>query len=774
MFDPSVAGVGTHPLQYNYTDPSSGCTATKTHTIQVNAIDAIITTPINPVCLTSPEFELENAISATEGTYTGPSVVGGKFYPQNAGVGDHTITYTTTSLNGCLNYSSFDINVIPPPSLTHDDISPICANITQYQLTGFSDGPGTYTGTHVSNGNMFNAEQAQPGAHTVTYSYTDPSTSCSASISETVIVKPLPTVNISDISNICLGASPIELTQGSPAGGMYSGVGVLNGIFDPSIAGVGTHNIEYEVTDNSSSCSNIATTTITVIASPVAELSPIGSGSTCINESPIQLTQGSPLGGTYSGSGVINGYFYPSLVDNNTNIITYSVANGTCVSEAQTTIIVNPTPNIEFNDISPVCLTEPLFQLNSATPNTGTYSGTGVSNGYFNPQTAGVGVHNITYSFTEESTGCTIDKSSSIIVNNVPSLSILDPNDICENSGATLLTGATPSGGTWSGPGVTSNIIDPFITGPGDFNLTYEFTDVNNCSSSETVVQTVNAKPNTSLSPFLPICDNEIETQLTGGSPSGGTYEGDGVIGGYMYPSQTTVGSKTITYSVTNNDGCTSSASQSLAIYPSPTVTLGSLEPVCINSSPFILSGGSPIGGTWSGNGVTNGIFDPSVAGVGFTQITYVYENENNGCSASVSKNITVKTTEEISIATINPLCENSSPLNLMNYVSPMGGSFSGFGVTDSFFDPSTMGQGTHSVTYTANSTITGCSSSETFEITVNPSQAITFQPIPSVCLSDDIISLNQGTPSGGTYSGPGVIAGDFYPTVAGLSLIHI
>ncbi len=52
-------------------------------------------------------------------------------------------------------------------------------------------------------------------------------------------------------------ADPFELTGGYPEGGTYTGSGVANNVFDPSIAGVGNHVITYTYTEpggNTSSC----------------------------------------------------------------------------------------------------------------------------------------------------------------------------------------------------------------------------------------------------------------------------------------------------------------------------------------------------------------------------------------------------------------------------------------------------------------------------------------------------------------------------------------
>ncbi|MFB6306005.1 MAG: hypothetical protein ABEH43_03295, partial [Flavobacteriales bacterium] len=64
-------------------------------------------------------------------------------------------------------------------------------------------------------------------------------------------------------------------------------------------------------------------------------------------------------------------------------------------------------------------------------------------------------------------------------------------------------------------------------------------------------------------------------------------------------------------------------------------------DTVCIYSSSFTLSGGTPSGGQFSGPGVSGGKFFPSSAGVGTHQITYTYISAN-GCSNSISVPITV------------------------------------------------------------------------------------------------------------------------------------
>lgn len=89
---------------------------------------------------------------------------------------------------------------------------------------------------------------------------------------------------------------------------------------------------------------------------------------------------------------------------------------------------------------------------------------------------------------------------------------------------------------------------------------------------------------------------------------------------------------------------CLDQATKSVTVHPLPSVSL-TLVPniVAENDPPFPLSGGSPVGGVYSGPGVIGGnTFNPSAAGVGTHQITYTY-TDPNGCTNSASDWMTVE-----------------------------------------------------------------------------------------------------------------------------------
>jgi len=92
---------------------------------------------------------------------------------------------------------------------------------------------------------------------------------CTSSIRTVVTLteNPLPSVTLGALPAACVDGVAFNLTQGSPTGGTYSGSGITNGttgLFDPSVAGVGTHTITYTYTDGTTGCTANATSTVTV------------------------------------------------------------------------------------------------------------------------------------------------------------------------------------------------------------------------------------------------------------------------------------------------------------------------------------------------------------------------------------------------------------------------------------------------------------------------------------------------------------------------------
>lgn len=125
------------------------------------------------------------------------------------------------------------------------------------------------------------------------------------------------------------------------------------------------------------------------------------------------------------------------------------------------------------------------------------------------------------------------------------------------------------------------------------------------------------------------------------------------------------------------------------------------LDPLCETGSNYSLQGGNPQGGTYSGTGVTNGIFNPSAAGDGNHIITYSYTDPAGCATASATETIQVDAAVNavISLAS-DTLCEEDALIVLSGIGSPSGGDWMIDQTAATSLDPSQLALGTHTLSY--------------------------------------------------------------------------
>jgi len=175
----------------------------------------------------------------------------------------------------------------------------------------------------------------------------------------------------------------------------------------------------------------------------------------------------------------------------------------------------------------------------------------------------------------------------------------------------------------------------------------------------------------------------------------------------------------------------------------SANVSIQSVSSVCLTSQPFNLTS-SIAGGVWSGNGIVDiniGSFDPSVAGVGSHQITYLILSGN--CTFSDTITIIVESSTNASINPVTPLCNSAQPFNLSASLS--GGIWTGSGVLDSIlgtFDPSSLNPGVYTITYTINS---GCGANDQVDITILNNPNINAGLDQNICEGDTVVLSASG-----------------------------
>ncbi len=606
------------------------------------------------------------------------------------------------------------------------------------------------------------------GQYDVTLVVSNANGTDSLTITNAINVIAAPVVSTQPFSNVCANDPAFALTGGSPSGGTWAGPGVTGSTtFNPSMAGPGTHLLTYSVSNLY--CTTTDTQSITVDSVPV--VSHPNLPGVCTGSTAFPLIGGTPPGGTYSGTGVIGGTFFdPSSAGIGTHSLTYMFqdSNG-CQASAAFTVTVIPGGSVSLPPLSDVCEGDTAFQLTGGTPAGGIYYGSGVdtATGYFHPSVAGAGTHIITY--VNAGGLCAAADTSSITVNTAPVVSLAPFADACINDAPFALTGGTPSGGSYSGPGVSGGMFSPAIAGTGSHTIVYSYTDPNGCMNSDSTTLTVVNAPVISISSLSGICTNDTAFVLTIASPAGGTYSGPGIAGNIFNPSAAGAGTHTVYYTITIG-GCSATDSATISVNFPPAVTLQPFNDVCLQGGPLTLTGGMPAGGTYSGPGITGGVFDPVAAGLGTHTITYTY-SDPNGCSDSASATITVVNSIAITITDLTGICTNDSAF-LLTIAMPAGGTYSGTGVTGNMFDPAVAGAGVHTVYYTYSQG--GCTSMDSATITVDQAPVVGLQPFADVCLSGGTVVLTGGTPTGGTYSGPGVSGGVFNPAITGIGTFTI
>jgi len=143
----------------------------------------------------------------------------------------------------------------------------------------------------------------------------------------------------------------------------------------------------------------------------------------------------------------------------------------------------------------------------------------------------------------------------SVTIHALPVVSCPNDTTLCSNQPAYTLTGATPTGGIYSGTGVSGGMFNPALASPGVNVITYTYTDVNLCSANCTIDITVNTAPIAVAGSYGPACIDDADITLNG-SPAGGTWTGAGVTGNMFDPS---FGTQTLTYTYTDINSCTDS-----------------------------------------------------------------------------------------------------------------------------------------------------------------------------------------------------------------------
>ena len=211
---------------------------------------------------------------------------------------------------------------------------------------------------------------------------------------------------------------------------------------------------------------------------------------------------------------------------------------------------------------------------------------------------------------------------------------------------------------TAGGNGFNFAIVSWMTPGPGSVAVSYR--DGNGClSASPTILPvTVNQKQTVSIviaASVNPVCAGTpvtfTETDINGGVSPSYQWKANSVnipAGNGSSCTYIPVAGDQVSCMLTSGLSCVvrNTVQSNIITMQTLALPLVSFKP-CVDTittakaAPFILRGGLPLGGTYSGPGVNSatGIFTPSLAGIGKNDVLYSYTNLNN-CVASFSARI--------------------------------------------------------------------------------------------------------------------------------------
>ena len=483
---------------------------------------------------------------------------------------------------------------------------------------------------------------------------------------------------------------------------------------------------------DSNNCVSADTQQVVVYAPTKASI--VNINGFCENIDTVAIAaNGTPSGGYFTGSGVVDSLFYlPSLINSPTSSLTYNFidTNG-CFNTASKTIVIYNTDSVNLSPFASVCENNNRYALKGGFPKGGLFSGPGVDSlGFFNPKQLGNGNYNLNYTFTNVN-GCFETQTQSITVKPIPNVVLNNIPALCESSDPLILSQGLPSGGSYTGSGVISGILYPAITGVGIDSVTYTYLDTNGCSNFATRTVQINVAPLAIASNDTSICFGETINLKASGGLSYQWNNGDTGSVVSISPTSTTL------YSVimTNSIGCTDEELVKVTVHPGMNLTYSAFDANCnqVNGiATVIVNGGTgPFGYNWT-TGNTSSLANNLSSGVYSVTVSDVF-----GCEKVGAVSISDKGAPKVTLVNqVDPLCYNSADGELEIAISKAKANYS---TTWNNGDTSTVIQNLTAGTYdVVVADENGCSTFESYTLVQPDSISIDFVSVEASCGNSD------------------------------------
>lgn len=410
-----------------------------------------------------------------------------------------------------------NLTVPPTTDLELPAIDTLCLYGDPYLLPASTPAGARWSGEWVIDNVFYRSNLT--GSHNVALGGTlyEPA-GCPVAAGTTVSVVAEPQVFPDLGEPICSGDGPIAMSS-APATTAWSGLAPGN-VLDPATYTGNT--IACVFTDNTGAeC--VALFNATVWTSLPAQIAP--AGPFCVTDGPQLITAASapPAGriwsGDITGSNSAGATFDPSFGQGTYTVVLTVEPTGPqqCIGSDTLTISVSDDiPEVSIAPLPPICAEGASFQLSGGFPAGGIWSGTGISNGFLDPNTIGPGSTAVAYSYRAPE-GCSATAFQFIdlvdaaeVAHNAPDL------QLCSGDGGVQFTGI-PEGGTWASPLTSTGILQPAALGSGSYPISYTWNGPNGCVLTNTsLVAEVLPPTPVSIEPMGVLCDNGLPVALNG------------------------------------------------------------------------------------------------------------------------------------------------------------------------------------------------------------------------------------------------------------------
>jgi gliding motility-associated-like protein len=423
-------------------------------------------------------------------------------------------------------------------------------------------------------------------------------------------------------------------------------------------------------------CGYINLDTVTVAVSPLPLALATNDSPVCEGETLTLMADG---GTSYEWDGPSD---YSSFVQEPTisnvsiaveGLYTVTVTDAAgCTNVATTFVVIDTGPDIVVQPVPmPLCENAGLIQL-SADPNDGFWEGDITSDGIFDPEYVGVGIHTVLYTATN-ALGCSNMIEVDIEVSPVPEVSINPPGSLCLDGDPVQLTG-TPPGGFWEGEISFNGIFDPATAGLGSHVITYTANDADGCTNSAQIAIDVVTTGAADITPTGKLCGADTITFVA--IPPGGIWGGAADVNGQILPNSLPEGNYIVTYQTSGSSSCLDTEI-SIEIQDPEVIVCPNVTSLCFDS-PSVILHADPPGGVWTGAANPSGLVDPSMLAPGFHMA--VYTDTANVCSNN-SCSTFVEIMDAPVLNNLTMICDSVSPFYIVSF-SITGGDTSSYIVT--------------------------------------------------------------------------------------------